>query len=106
MEKILVSACLLGDPVRFDGGDKRCEHEVLRRWVSEGRVVPICPEVAGGLQVPRAPAEIVGGAGGARVLAGAARVVDVGGRDVSAYFVRGPSWRWRGPAAPGPASRC
>lgn len=56
-QKILVSACLLGDRVRFDGRDKGVHHPVLARWLSEGRVVKVCPEVAGGLGVPRPPAE-------------------------------------------------
>jgi len=87
--KVLVSACLLGEAVRYNGGDKRCNHAVLQRWLAEGRVVPVCPEVAGGLPVPRAPAEIAGGAGGAQVLAGSARVVDAQGRDVSLHFIDG-----------------
>ena len=73
MEYILVSACLLGEPVRYDGSDKRFRHEVLQRWLDEGRVLSVCPEVAGGLPVPRMPAEISDGAGGAKVLIGACR---------------------------------
>lgn len=89
MESVLISGCLLGERVRYNGGDKRCDDEILRRWIGEGRVVAVCPEVAGGLPVPRPPAEIVGGAGGLRVLAGEARVIDREGRDVSANFVAG-----------------
>lgn len=89
LPKVLVSACLLGQPVRYNGADKRCDDAVLQRWLREGRVVPVCPEVAGGLPVPRAPAEIAGAAGGAQVLAGSARVVDASGADVSAAFVAG-----------------
>jgi uncharacterized protein YbbK (DUF523 family) len=89
MESVLVSSCLLGEAVRYNGGDKRCDDDILRRWIREGRVVPVCPEVAGGLPVPRPPAEIVQGAGGLKVLAGDARVVDANGRDVSAEFVKG-----------------
>ena len=88
-ESLLVSACLLGEAVRYDGADKRCDHEVLRRWVAEGRVVSVCPEVAGGLPVPRPPAEIANAAGGPGVLAGTARVIDNTGRDVTAPFVTG-----------------
>lgn len=58
MNKILISACLLGQPVRYDGTDKRLNHPVLERWRREGRLVPFCPEVAGGLPTPRPPAEI------------------------------------------------
>lgn len=57
MEKILVSACLLGEPVRYDGASKRIQDPRLETWRSEGRLVPICPELAGGLSVPRHPAE-------------------------------------------------
>ena len=50
--------------------------------------VPVCPEVLGGLSVPRQPAEIVGGTG-AGVLAGTARVVNSGGEDVTDAYLRG-----------------
>jgi len=87
---ILVSACLLGQPVRYDGRAKRCAHPLLQRWVDEGlRLVPVCPELAGGLGVPRAPAEIARGAGGQQVLTGAAQVLDAQAQDVSAAFVTG-----------------
>ena len=76
LEHVLVSACLLGSPVRYDGSHKRSTSDVLPRWLTEGRVVAVWPEVAGGLPVPRPPTEIAGGAGGAAVLAGLARVVD------------------------------
>ena len=89
MEKILVSACLLGEPVRYNGAHKRCDDDVLQRWIREGRVVAVCPEIAGGLPVPRPPAEIAGGAGGEAVLAGTARVLDPQGGDVTAHFVNG-----------------
>lgn len=89
MERILVSACLLGEPVRHDGRDKLCDDEILRQWIRDGRVVPVCPEIAGGLPVPRPAAEVAGGAGGASVLDGRATVVDKEGRDVSRFFVAG-----------------
>jgi uncharacterized protein YbbK (DUF523 family) len=87
-QKILVSACLLGQPVRYDGGHKLRDDKLLRQWMAEGRVVPICPELAGGLVVPRLPAEI-SNASGLQVLSGGARVMESGGRDVSAAFVSG-----------------
>ncbi len=89
MERVLVSACLLGHAVRYNAQDKRCDDGVLQRWVAEGRVVSVCPEVAGGLPVPRPPAEITSGAGGAAVLVQEARVVDSRGHDVSASFIAG-----------------
>ena len=57
MIRVLVSACLLGERVRYNGAEATSESPVLARWTAEGRVVPFCPEVAGGLGVPRPPAE-------------------------------------------------
>lgn len=76
---ILVSACLLGQPVRFDGGGKPCHSPLLARWVAEGRVLAVCPEQAGGLPTPRPPAE--------RQPEGGVRTRE--GRDVSAAFEAG-----------------
>ena len=56
--RILVSACLLGERVRYAGRDARSGSALLDRWQAEGRVVPFCPEVAAGLGVPRPAAEI------------------------------------------------
>ena len=88
MIKILISACLLGERVRYHGGDAAVSDGILDRWRREGRLVPICPEVAGGLSVPRPPAEIQG-AGGPGVLKGTARVVTSGGADVTDAFLTG-----------------
>ena len=82
MEKILISACLLGERVRYHGGDARSEHPILRRWQGEGRLVPLCPEVTGGLATPRPAAEITVTPEGRRVLTAA-------GQDVTDAFERG-----------------
>lgn len=85
--KVLVSACLLGQPVRYDG--RASGHpDLLQRWQAEGRVVPLCPEVAGGLPTPRPAAEIPGGQGG-QVLDGQTQVLTASGADVSAAFMAG-----------------
>ncbi|MFI7696433.1 DUF523 domain-containing protein [Nonomuraea sp. NPDC049655] len=89
MQRILVSACLMGRRVRYDGGAKTSADALLARWRAEGRLVVFCPEVAGGLPVPRPAAEIEGGAGGAAVLSGEARVLASDGSDVTAEFVAG-----------------
>jgi uncharacterized protein YbbK (DUF523 family) len=86
---VLVSACLLGQPVRYDGGARACRHPVLARWVAEGRVVPFCPEMAAGMTAPRPAAEISAGADGADVLAGQAKVLDADGEDLTAWFIAG-----------------
>lgn len=87
MQKILVSQCLLGMPVRYDGG-AHGPFDLLQTWRAEGRVVSVCPEVAGGLPTPRPPAEIPTGQG-ARVLAGQLQVVTLDGADVTAQFLAG-----------------
>ncbi|PYR94297.1 MAG: DUF523 domain-containing protein [Acidobacteria bacterium] len=89
MEKVLVSACLLGAKVRYHGGDARSEHPVLRRWQQEGRLVAVCPERDGGLPTPRPPAEIVGDEGGRGVLKTIALVRTREGADVTNAFVHG-----------------
>ncbi|MER6582289.1 DUF523 domain-containing protein [Nonomuraea sp. NPDC001023] len=89
MQRILVSACLMGRRVRYDGGAKTSADALLASWRAEGRLVVFCPEVAGGLPVPRPAAEIEGGAGGAAVLSGDARVLASDGSDVTAEFVAG-----------------
>jgi len=55
--KIMVSACLLGENCKYNGGNNRSE--TLLQLLSGHSVVPVCPEVLGGLPTPRAPAEIV-----------------------------------------------
>lgn len=57
MRKILISACLLGEKVRYDGRDNLLNHPMIKRWQAEGRLVPVCPESQGGLPTPRPPAE-------------------------------------------------
>lgn len=76
MEKILVSACLLGEKVRYDG--KGYDPSPLESLKERYTLVPVCPEVLGGLSVPRDPAEILSG-----------RVLTREGRDVTAEFEEG-----------------
>jgi uncharacterized protein YbbK (DUF523 family) len=86
--KILVSACLLGNKVRYDANDVPTESSLLDQWNAEGRLIAFCPEVAGGLSVPRLPAEIQSHDGNA-VLDGTAKVLDNQGNDVSENFITG-----------------
>lgn len=86
-EKVLVSACLLGEKVRYDGSD--CQQRgLIEQWQREGRVVPLCPEVAGELPVPRPPAEIEDGNAEA-VLQGKSAIRRKDGTDVSESFLQG-----------------
>ncbi|ANL33021.1 hypothetical protein AMC79_CH00917 [Rhizobium phaseoli] len=86
--RILVSACLMGQTVRYDGRAKPLLHPAIDRWRAEGRLVTLCPEMSAGMKVPRPPAEIAGAATGEEVLAGTARVVEITGGDVTEEFVQ------------------
>ena len=55
--KIMVSACLLGENCKYSGGNNR--NEKVLAYVAGHEVIPVCPEVMGGLPTPRVPAEIV-----------------------------------------------
>ena len=52
-KKILVSGCLFGWHCRYDDGDTPCLHPQFLKWKEEGRLIPVCPEVFGGLPTPR-----------------------------------------------------
>ena len=87
VSKILVSACLMGHAVRYDGRGKPLVHPAIERWMQEGLLVTICPEMSAGMPVPRAPAEIADAATGEDVLAGNAHVVELTGGDVTDEFL-------------------
>lgn len=89
MQRILISACLLGRKVRYDGNHKAVSDPRLEQWRREGRLVPICPELAAGFGTPRPPAEIVGAGDGASVLRGQATVQEKSGDDVTSAYLAG-----------------
>ena len=88
MKKVLVSACLFGKRVRYDGNALPVSDSILEKWMRDGRPILVCPEVMAGSGVPRPPAEISGGTG-EDVLDGKATVVDKSGQDVTEPFVLG-----------------
>ena len=55
MERILISACLVGDNVKYDGGNNK--NPLIEKLLEKYELVPFCPEVEGGLPIPRHPAE-------------------------------------------------
>lgn len=73
---LLVSACLLGIPCRYDGAEK--EYDGIRELMKHHVLIPVCPEQLGGLATPRLPAERVGN-----------QVVNREGEDVTADFLKG-----------------
>lgn len=78
MKKILVSGCLYGWIVRYDGGDTSCEEPLFLKWKEEGRLVPVCSEILGGLTVPRSPCQ-----------RNKDRIVNELGEDVTSEFTKG-----------------
>ncbi|MBT3229417.1 MAG: DUF523 domain-containing protein [Candidatus Marinimicrobia bacterium] len=73
---VLISACLLGEACRFDGRGKH--NSELSNLLKDKTLIAVCPEVAGGLPIPRPPAEIVGD-----------QVLRQNGEDVSLQFQSG-----------------
>lgn len=77
-QKILVSACLLGDNCKYNGGNNL--NNDLIEFLKDYNVIKICPEVFGGLPIPRIPAEIVGN-----------KVINKEGIDVTYNYCKGAS---------------
>lgn len=76
MINVLVSACLMGENCKYNGGNNYVKDIELIK--TKANLVSVCPEVDGGLSVPRSPSEIRG-----------ERVVAKSGEDVTEYFVKG-----------------
>ncbi len=88
MHKILISACLMGEKVRYDGEHSRMQSALLHTWMQQGRLLILCPEVAGGLPIPRPAAEIEAGNAEA-VIRGKGSIRCKDGTDVTDAFMRG-----------------
>ncbi len=78
MEAILISACLMGFDCKYNGGNNVLPPEALEALKRRYRLIPVCPEAAGGLPTPRVPSERRGG-----------RVITRDGRDVTEAFQKG-----------------
>lgn len=75
---ILVSHCFLGEPCRYDGAS-RLDRQIIELHRAGHNLIPVCPEVLGGLDVPRSPAEILSDG----------RVLTRDGEDVTAAYRAG-----------------
>ena len=76
MERILISACLVGDNVKYNGGNNKSP--LIDKLLEKYELIPFCPEVEGGLKTPRSPSERKDG-----------RVINMEGQDVTTAFERG-----------------
>ena len=76
MEKILISACLIGDKTRYDGHSNYSP--LIKDLLEKYELVPFCSEVEGGLPTPRKPSERKGD-----------RVINIEGKDVTKNYLKG-----------------
>ena len=76
MEKILISACLIGDKTRYDGHSNYSP--LIKELLEKYELVPFCSEVEGGLPVPRKPSERKGD-----------KVFNIEGKDVTKNYLKG-----------------
>lgn len=83
---ILISACLLGHKVKYNGDSN--PHELLLKYNERGRFLAVCPECFAKLPVPRPPMEIQNGTG-RKVISGRSRVKDAEGMDTTGYLLDG-----------------
>jgi uncharacterized protein YbbK (DUF523 family) len=72
----IVSACLCGEKTRYDG--KVFVNDKIKKLVEEGKAIMVCPEVDGGMSVPRLPSEIKGD-----------KVINSSSKDMTEYFSKG-----------------
>ena len=84
--EIIISACLLGIPCRYNGKSK-INKEALDLFL-KGKALLICPEIVSGQKTPRPACEIIKG-DGRDVIRGNARVVDKDGNDYTEEFIKG-----------------
>lgn len=75
MESLLVSRCLFGEKVRYDGGDCLLRADFIARLKNRFNLIFICPEVMAGMSVPRNPIEILNG-----------KIIDTEGLDLTDHF--------------------
>ena len=78
MECLLISACLLGFECKYSGGSNALDAAALAALRERFRLIPVCPESAGGLPTPRAPSERQG-----------EKVVSKLGQDVTGEYRKG-----------------
>ena len=75
-EKLLVSACLLGVNCKYSGGNNY--NEKVLEYIKDYEVIPVCPEIMGGLPIPRNPSEIINN-----------KIINNQGIDVTTEYTKG-----------------
>ena len=85
MERILISSCLLGKMVRYNGGHCYNSNQILRNWHETNILVPFCPEVSSGLPTPRLAAELQNFEI-TKMLSGEVNVMDKNHNNITNYY--------------------
>lgn len=78
MEKILISACLMGRNCKYNGGNNGLSPEIMEKLREKYQLIEVCPECDGGLSTPRLPSERRG-----------EKLINSAGEDVTAQFKKG-----------------
>lgn len=77
---IIISACLVGVNCKYDGSNNK--NEKAYKIFKEGKAVPVCPEVLGGMNIPRIPCEI-------KIISNKRKVMNENGKDQTLKFKTG-----------------
>lgn len=80
-EKLLISSCLLGELVKYNGSHNKLEDNILDKLNRNFILYPFCPEVEGGLSVPRIPCEITNN--------NPLKIINKNGKDKTKEFIKG-----------------
>lgn len=78
MKNLLISSCLAGNNCKYSGGNNALPDDIYAELKKHYILIPVCPEVAGGLPVPRDPSERTG-----------EKVISVNGKDVTENYLKG-----------------
>lgn len=78
MQNVLISACLLGVDCKYNGSNNKLDDEIIHSLKEKYNLIPVCPEIMGGMPTPRNPVEIKGG-----------KVFDYDGEEFTKEFEKG-----------------
>lgn len=78
MQNILISACLLGVDCKYNGSNNKLDDEIIHSLREKYNLIPVCPEIMGGMPTPRNPIEISDG-----------KVFDYDGEEFTKEFEKG-----------------
>lgn len=78
MQNVLISACLLGVDCKYNGSNNKLDDEIIHSLKEKYNLIPVCPEIMGGMPTPRNPIEITDG-----------KVFDYDGEEFTKEFEKG-----------------